>query len=111
MKKSTKDRLANTLVDELFGEAGDPGDRLANDIEAEFDDRERVRSYLGQADQEDIEKGIDSARALIDRLDLTGDGGEISWDLEYRVQHARGVLANAFFALYGGFGERPAIEA
>lgn len=113
MKKSLKDRLANRLVDELFdridGDAGPTGERVVEESDREHE--RRVREYLRAADRSQVETNIDSARTLLDQLDLSDCDGEVSWELEYRVHHARGVLANAFLALYGGFGERPTPEA
>jgi hypothetical protein len=111
MKKSHKDRLANALVDELLGKASGHDEQLAGEIEAGMEDRDEVHWSLAHEDPADVETGIESARALIDRLDLERYDGEVSWELEQRIHHTRGVLANAFFALYGGFGERPEVEA
>ncbi|MBW2276349.1 MAG: hypothetical protein JRF63_02590 [Deltaproteobacteria bacterium] len=111
MKKCHKDRLADALVDELPGKISDRDEALASEIERELEDRDDVYWSLAHENPRDVETGIESAQALIDRLDLSEYEDEDSFELEQRVQHARAVLANTFLALYGGFGDRPAIEA
>lgn len=111
MKKSQKDRLANALVDELLGKLSGHDEGLTNDTEVDLEDMDDVYWSLAHEKPSDVEAGIESAQALIDRLDLEQSDGGLPWEVEHRIHHARGVLANAFFALYGGFGQRTVIEA
>lgn len=111
MKKPNIDRLANALVDELLDKASEIDSELRSEIESDIEHREQVREGLLEADEKDIENSIGSARALLDQLDLSACDSEVDWELEQRVHHARAVLANAYLALYGGFGPRAVIEA
>jgi hypothetical protein len=118
MGDSFKDRLAVALVNELFDRiASASAEALREQPDgAEPDDRDETaldRASWAPDDREraEIECSISSARALIDRWDRAGGDTRIAAELEQRVHHARGVLANAFLALYGGFGRRGVIEA